>query len=511
MRRSGRSANDVYKVIVVDDDIGILDSVSILLRRKNYEYVGVTNPIDAIERVKSEHFDLMILDYIMEPFNGDQVIEKIREFNEDLYILLLTGHKDLAPPLEAMEKFDIQCYCEKSDKFDQLVLLIESAIKSISQKRVIMKFRDGLNKIIEALPKIYQLQPLDNILEEILKQLMPLVYSSNAFILADDISKNSDDAQKSILRGIGKYNTDITSFMSSMSIDLINDIGRARRSGSTLETAEGVIIPLTTDSEGSIGVIYIESDCYQEGLKLLEIYAKQAASAINNAQMHFMVNMKNDELVSTYAELKHRYMDTIETLRLAVDAKDVYTRGHSDRVSYYAVKIGEELGLGDDDLEILRIGGVFHDIGKIGTNDDILLKNAKLDDEEYREIKKHPLKGASILSAMSMFKEVVPLVEYHHERIDGRGYASGLSGDEIPFLAKIISVADAFDAMTSDRVYRTKMSIDDAMEQLKKGKGTQFDENIVDSFINLLSDYDKMRAEIADTYASVESQDGENV
>jgi len=501
MRRSARTTNDTYRVIVVDDDIGILDSISILIRRKNYEYVGVTNPLDAIELVKREHFDLMILDYIMEPVNGDKVIEEVRKFNDDLYILLLTGHKDLAPPIETMETFDIQCYCEKSDKFDQLILLIESAVKSISQRRTIEKFRDGLNKIIESVPKIYQLQPLENILEEILAQLMPLVYSFDAFILADNIEDFENRDKKSILRGIGKYNCDITSFMNSLSPEFMDAIGQARIMCKTVEINEGVIIPLIAEDNNSLGVIYIESNKYEEGLTLLEIYAKQAAAAINNAYMHSLLNVKNDELIETYAELKKRYMDTIETLRLAVDAKDYYTRGHSDRVAYYAAKIGEAMGLSQPEIDLLRIGGIFHDIGKIGTNDDILLKNARLDDAEYNEIKKHPLKGANILSAMSMFKEVVPLVEYHHERIDGRGYPHGLIGDQIPLLARIISVADAFDAMTSDRVYRTKMDLSQAIEQLEKGKNAQFDENIVGVFVKLLEDFPKMKEELANTYA----------
>ena len=161
------------------------------------------------------------------------------------------------------------------------------------------------------------------------------------------------------------------------------------------------------------------------------------------------------------------------------------------------------MGLPEADIERLKIGGIFHDIGKIGTNDDILLKNSRLDDNEYNEIKKHPLKGANILSAMSMFKDIVPLVEYHHERIDGRGYPHGLKGEEIPLLARIISVSDAFDAMTSDRVYRTKMGLSQAIEQLEKGKSTQFDENVVDAFLKLLdTDYENMQKDIAHTYAS---------
>ena len=115
----------ITKIIAVDDEEGIIDSLSIFLKRSGYEFVGATDPEQAIEMVKNEHFDLMILDFIMTPIHGDQVVEEIRKFNKELYILLLTGHKDLAPPLDTIRRLDIQGYCEKSDKFDQLLLLIE--------------------------------------------------------------------------------------------------------------------------------------------------------------------------------------------------------------------------------------------------------------------------------------------------------------------------------------------------------------------------------------------------
>ena len=128
-----------YKIIAVDDDSGVLDSLSVLLNRNGYNFVGITDPIQAIERVKKEHFDLMLLDFMMTPIHGDKVVEEIRKFNKELYILLLTGHKDLAPPLETIRKLDIQCYCEKSDKFDQLQLLVESGIKSVKQMEEIKR------------------------------------------------------------------------------------------------------------------------------------------------------------------------------------------------------------------------------------------------------------------------------------------------------------------------------------------------------------------------------------
>jgi DNA-binding NtrC family response regulator len=175
MRKRHQDKSSEFKILIVDDEPGIIDSLSIVLKRSGYLYEGFTDPLEAIEKVRKEHFDLMILDYLMTPIHGDEVVKRIRDFKSDLYILLLTGHKDLAPPLETIKALEIQGYCEKSDRFDQLQLLVESGIKSITMMKTIKHFRDGLNRILESVPKIYQLQPIGNILEEILAELLPLL------------------------------------------------------------------------------------------------------------------------------------------------------------------------------------------------------------------------------------------------------------------------------------------------------------------------------------------------
>lgn len=514
MRKRKQNEYSNFRVIIVDDEIGIIDSLTVVLKRAGYDPVGETDPLRAIERIRQEHFDLLILDFLMFPLHGDQVVEEIRKFNKELYILLLTGHRDLAPPLETIKALDIQGYCEKSDKFDQLILLVESGIKSITMMQMIKKFQEGLNKILEAVPKIYQLQPLGSILEDILAELLPLVNSEHAFILVDDISEKESD-KKSIFKGIGKYHQDVEVFVDMLQPQLMENIGFARMNRQVVYFEEGVILPLNNELLQSIGVIYVESVDFgnhqiDEGIKLLEIYASQAASSLSNAFLHSMVHMKNEELNRTYDQLRNGYMDTIEALRLAVDAKDIYTRGHSDRVSYFAVLIGKAMNLPADQVELLRISGFFHDVGKIGTGDDILAKTERLNEDEYEEIKKHPLKGAQILSAVYMFKQVVPIVQSHHERIDGLGYPQGLKGEQIPFLSRIITVVDAFDAMTSDRQYRTRMDLERAKLQLLQGRGSQFDATVTDVFVKLLEDYDVMLDEMqarkigeTDPYASM--------
>ena len=348
IQNTDNNGNSSYKILAVDDEQGIIDSLSIFLKRSGYSFTGITDPAEAIERIKNEHFDLLLLDFIMTPLHGDQVVEEIRKFNKELYILLLTGHKDLAPPLETIKRLDIQGYCEKSDKFDQLLLLIESGIKSVEQMREIKEI--------------------------------------------------------------------------------------------------------------------------------------------------------NKKLADTYKQLEQAYMESIQTLRYTVEAKDTYTRGHSDRVSEYSVLIGEALGLPEEDIKKLKIGGLFHDIGKIGVPDSILQKDGKLSDDEYSEIKNHPSIGAHILSTASIFQDILPIVKHHHERYDGKGYPSQLAGENIPYLARITAVADTFDAMTSKRSYRDSLPLDYVISEFERCKGTQFDPKIADVFLDILKNhYDKLK-EIQEKY-----------
>lgn len=345
-----------YKIMAVDDDPGILDSLKVVLRRNGYDLTCYENPVEVIKALEKEHYDLLLLDFIMDELHGDQVVAEIRKFDLNLYILLLTGHKDLAPPLETLKQLDIQGYCEKSDNLDQLLLLIESALKSVDQMR------------------------------------------------------------------------------------LINEI--------------------------------------------------------------------NEELKDKNEELEQAYLDTIGILRQTVEAKDPYTRGHSDRVSAYSVLIGEKLGLSEEELHTLKIGGLFHDIGKIGIPDSILLKESKLDDEEYSQIKKHPSIGAHILGDVSMFKDIIPMVLHHHERFDGRGYPSQLKGEDIPIIARIAAVADTFDAMTSKRSYRDALPLEVVKAEIEKCSGAQFDPNIANIFLNILkNEYDKIE-EIQAKYKGAVRREG---
>lgn len=199
-----------------------------------------------------------------------------------------------------------------------------------------------------------------------------------------------------------------------------------------------------------------------------------------------------------YMSLRATYMGTIQSLIAALEAKDPYTRGHSERVSALAEATGQALKLGEEDLETLRYAGILHDIGKIGTARYILRKPGKLSADEIQRIRLHPEAGALILAEVSFLNKVVPIIFHHHERYDGTGYTDGIAGDEIPLLARILTIADAYDAMTSPRPYRRhRLTKEDACLEILRCGGTQFDPKIIPAFLRTI-DYESEKSTVSE-------------
>lgn len=210
------------------------------------------------------------------------------------------------------------------------------------------------------------------------------------------------------------------------------------------------------------------------------------------AGLYGTITEKNQEYMKMLDEktneIQKMTFQAITVIANTIDAKDEYTKGHSQRVSEYSYALAKEIGLEEQEAQNIRNIALLHDIGKIGVPDSVLNKPGKLTDAEYEIMKQHPLVGADILKDIKMIPGLDIGAKYHHERYDGRGYPSGLKGDNIPFIARIICVADSYDAMSSNRVYRKRFSEEKILEELERGKGTQFDPKIADAFIHLLKD-----------------------
>lgn len=199
------------------------------------------------------------------------------------------------------------------------------------------------------------------------------------------------------------------------------------------------------------------------------------------------------ENADLYETQRRSFIGTIRAMSGALDAKDRYTRGHSDRVAFLSAEIARVLGYSDDEVERVRIAGIVHDVGKIGVPEHVLCKPGRLTDGEFELIKKHPEIGFHILQDIPGLEDILPGVLHHHERYDGNGYPHGLAGDEIPLLARIIGVADTFDAMSSNRAYRSKMARDVVLAEIERCAGAQFDPRVAQAFLTLdLGEYDRM-------------------
>lgn len=248
-----------------------------------------------------------------------------------------------------------------------------------------------------------------------------------------------------------------------------------------------------------LGAIYLDNRdkpfCFsQADVELLTAFANQAAIAIENSKL--------------YEEIQKAYHDAILALINAIEAKDPYTRGHTQRTSRYALGIAQELGLTQDRYERLKTAAELHDIGKIGVRERIIDKTSDLSDSEFESIQSHVVTGEKILKPIEYLHFAIPIIRGHHERFDGSGYPDGLSGDEIMLESRILGVADAFDAMTTQRPYNKPLSLKDAIAHCKEHGGTQFDPQVVDALERfMVANYDFIEKELEKINAELKVKD----
>ncbi|MHB1340962.1 MAG: HD domain-containing phosphohydrolase [Coriobacteriia bacterium] len=265
----------------------------------------------------------------------------------------------------------------------------------------------------------------------------------------------------------------------------------ATRVDSVSGALAALCVPLVS-GDGTIGAITVGSrDANQrftsDDVRLLATIANHVTIAIGN--------------IDLFSSLQDAYLATVRALAAAVDAKDPYTRGHSDRVAKFALVIGESMDLSGEQRTALEMAAYLHDIGKIGISEEILLKPGKLSDEEMGQMRHHPLIGANILKPIAFPWPIAPVVRHHHEHYDGRGYPAGLKGEEIPMLARVLTVADAYEAMIADRPYRAGRSEQDAVLELRRCSGTHFDPRVVDAFIHVLEEVPEVLVQSDDSRA----------
>jgi HD-GYP domain-containing protein (c-di-GMP phosphodiesterase class II) len=243
----------------------------------------------------------------------------------------------------------------------------------------------------------------------------------------------------------------------------------------------------------AIGVLfYIAISFTHDGINIHRSLGSYLLPGLVGGTVGTIIGLMKSIIQQKNRQERQSFFDIIEVLANSLDERDKYTHGHSRRVTNLSLALGNKIALKQSELELLRLGSILHDIGKIGVPDHILLKPGKLSHAEYDIIKKHPGKGERILCPMKQDhkkSQLIAIVKYHHERFDGKGYPEGSTGEDIPLMARIVSIADSYDAMTSDRPYRKGMDKGAALQEIKNGSGTQYDPHLSSVFIAMMKQY----------------------
>jgi response regulator RpfG family c-di-GMP phosphodiesterase len=472
------------KVLIVDDEPAICELIGAYLERIGYVVAQAGNGNDALAIVKTGSIDLVISDIKMPGMSGIELLQKIREYSGTLPVLLATGFPTMETAIEALKAgaFD---YLAKPFNFEEIAEKIRRALlqRHLQEENILFSKLVSLHEVTKILASTLDITELNR----------KFLDFSTRLARADGGALIFADAQKKLSLAEKSGDAFTTDFWVNQPF-----VGAARWVIEHLEPlviergkeppAEGlrplppaiqsyVAFPLKTPSR-TIGVLNLvrvtSGDPFSNlDLELINVLASQASISIENVQL--------------YQNIRDNYLKTIRAFALAVEAKDEYTHGHSENVMKFTVMIATHLNLPSHEIEHYKYAGLLHDIGKIGVSERILSKPGKLTPQEFGEIKKHPELGSKIIANVPFLKSLVPLVLHHHEFYGGGGYPHGIAGEEIPFGARILSVADSFEAMTSDRPYRKAMPEKVGLSILDTQRGIQFDPAIVDAFKAALS------------------------
>jgi len=466
------------KVLIVDDDPGIRSTISELIEELGYLCETASDGLDAVELLDSGPYLCVFTDIMMPNMSGLELIRKIKARDVSLPIIVITGYASLEIAIDAM-KYGASDFISKPFKVKQIELMLNKVKREKDLVEENKRFSDTLqlHRLIDNLvgqieDKNEELISLQAISEKIIsmKGIRDLV---GAII---DVSKQLlDEADVRFFPISRKHNTLIDpdggkEILLEPGL-LKGNIIRKNGSGKALTDKFETIFPLMIEGQvfGALDILTSSILGDDKESKILYLLDRSAE------------RMEN---VALYEGLYENMLSTLNSMAKILDARDPHTSQHSTRVTSLSMAMGKALGLDEDDLDVLYIAASLHDIGKVGIPDHILLKPDGLTNEEFAVIKKHPDIGADILKPIPPMAKETEIIRHHHERYDGRGYPAGLKGKEIPYLSRIISLADSFDAMTSDRPYRDGMSIEKAVEEIERCKGSQFDPELAEIFIH---------------------------
>lgn len=503
--------NESNKILFVDDEETILEIAREFFEQKGYPVITADNGPDAVKILETEAIGCCFTDIHMPGMDGIELAERIREIDNTIPVVVMTGYPSLETTLQTIRNGVVD-FLIKPVSLNQM----EICLKRVLRERRLFAENLLLKKEIESKEKLERLnQELQfklkglNILNKILSELSAVSTNQDVFSRVVDMTLDitgADETWFSVISSrkskpvaVARARKDLREKTASDTVRPGSDADDHTQKDmeKLIREAAADKIPMLISTNNGKRLPPNVRSCMMVPLNIrdkifgvLTAAIKQGDRCFGENDLYYLSFLTRHaahaiEKLALYESIYNNLFSTLYAFVRAIELRDPYTQQHSSRVTDIAVRLGQNMDCSQEELDILNFAGPLHDIGKIGIPDNILLKPGSLTQSEYEKIKEHPDLGADIVGKLGMWDREQEIIRCHHEWYNGRGYPSGLKGDEIPLLSRILSVADAFDAMASDRAYRKKMEIGKVLNIIRSAANTQFDPEVVRAFIAL--------------------------
>lgn len=486
-------------LLFVDDEENILDIASEYFEFKGFQVLTASNGREAVRVLETERVDCCFTDINMPEMDGLALAEHIHHTDNTIPVIVMTGYPSLDNTIATL-KNGVVDFLIKPVNLEQMELAVRRVLRQrrlfveniLLQKEVEQKQR--LEKLNREL--VYKVEEL-NLVNRIMSDFAAIGSTTDVFKRVVDMTievAHADGAQFLVMNEHVAQPFEVVSAATGSVVG----VEAIRLPEALVASVVGDEIPLLVD--GCQGKDILPEPLRSALLVPMKIRGKVfgvLTAAVCRADLHFSEKdlyylsyiarnaARAIENLALYENIYQNLFSTLYAFVNALEARDPYTQQHSERVARLAILLGQEMNCTPEELDILHFSGHLHDIGKIGIRDDILLKRSGLTAEEYEKIKEHPQIGANIVGQLGLWDREKDIIRYHHEHYDGTGYPEGLQGEGIPFLSRILAVADVFDAMASGRAYRKKIEEAVVLDAIRGRAGTHFDPQVVETLLRL--------------------------